>query len=224
VQSSCTHGLVARIGIEGTLALSQVNGPPVRLRVVQGSQNQSLDCDPAKANLKDELAEGCGPAYARNEGTSCPSSPNTLWASPQPWECVAVQTGSASNQIAEGLNTRVLGEAKPSTCTATNKWPDVQNGDPRIVYVIVTPFGSFSGNGSTTVPVLRLAAFYITGWMGQGGGFQNPCLGQGDEAPRDNAEIVGRFIKYVETPNTGNTSTDHCDFDSIDVCAAVLVQ
>ena len=223
-QSSCTYDLVARIGIRGTLALSQVNGPPVRLRVVQGSQNQSLDCDPATANLKDELAQGCGPGYARNEGTACPDSPNTLWSSPQPWECVAVQTGAASNQIAEGLNTRILGEAKPASCTAPNKWPDVRNGDPRIVYIIVTPFGSFAGNGSTTVPVLRLAAFYITGWTGQGSGFQNPCLGQGDEAPRDSAEIVGRFIKYVETPNTGNTSTDHCDFDSIDVCAAVLVQ
>ena len=65
MQPSCTYPLVVRIGIEGTLQLSQVNGAPVRLRVVQGSQNQSLDCDPATSNLKDELASGCAPASGR---------------------------------------------------------------------------------------------------------------------------------------------------------------
>ena len=224
VTGSCTHGLVVRIGIAGTLDLSTVGGTPVRLRIVQGSQNQSLDCDPASSNLKDELAQGCGPAYTRNDGTPCPATPTALWSTAQPWPCVAVAPGNATNQIAEGLNTRILGEPKPSSCTAPNKWPDVRSGDPRVVYVIVTPFGSFAGNGSTTVPVLRLAAFYVTGWTGQGGGFQNPCLGQGDERPRDSAEIVGRFIKYVETPNTGDTSNEHCDLSSVDVCAAVLVQ
>jgi hypothetical protein len=233
--AACTRELVVRVGIEGALELSEVGGPPVRLRIVQGSQNQSLDCDPGadRTSLRDELWLGCRPGYTRNTGTPCPDHPNDL--GDQPWDCVAVQTGAAANQIAAGLNCRVLIDPPPAdpgskcdgktdTCTNPNNWPDVRSGSPRIVYVIVTPFGSFSGNGTTTVPVLRMAAFYITGWMGQGGGFDNPCLGQGDEPPRDNAEIVGRFIKYVETPNSGGAGEDSCDLTSVDVCAAVLVE
>jgi len=237
-QPSCTHSLVVSVGIKGALELSQIGGPPVRLRIVQdngASQNQSLDCDPGRSNLKDELWLGCRPRYSKNTGTACPGSANALWSSPQPWSCVANQTGQAANQIAEGLNCRILMNVpdtgncngKPGSCTHPNKWPDVQSGDPRIVYVIVTPFGSFNGSGSNTVPVLRLAAFYITGWMGQGNGFQNPCLNAGDEMPLDNAEIVGRFIKFIETPNTGGTTNEPCDLtdpSAVDVCAAVLVE
>jgi hypothetical protein len=234
--TSCTHNLIVQVGIAGAIELSEVGGPPVRLRVVQGSQNQSLDCDPGqdRTALKDELWLGCRPQYTPNTGTPCPAHPNDL--GPQPWSCVAVQTGGASNQIAAGLNCRILIDPPPASsdkcdgktddCTSPNMWPDVRSGSSRVVYVIVTPFGSFSGNGSGTVPVLRMAAFYVTGWMGQGGGFDNPCLppAGNDEQPRDNAEIVGRFIKYIETPNEGGTGEETCDLNSVDLCAAVLVE
>jgi Flp pilus assembly protein TadG len=228
--TSCTHNLVVKIGIKGGLALSDLDDPPVRLRVVGGSQNQSLDCDPIKSNLKDELATGCSPSYTSYTGPDpCPSSVNDLWAIPNPpnsWDCVAVQTGTAANQVAEGLNTRILGNPKPSTCPEENRnhWPIVQAGDRRIVFVLVTPFGAFNGSGSTTVPVMRLASFYITGWTGQGGGFDNPCLAVGDEMPTNPAEIVGRFIKYVDTPNEGGADEETCDFDAIEPCTAVLVK
>jgi hypothetical protein len=230
VLANCTHDLAVKIGIKGGLALSDLDDPPVRLRVIGGSQNQSLDCDPAKSNLKDELATGCGPSYTPYTNTDpCPLSTNDLWSianPPNSWECVAVQTGNASNQVAEGLNRRVLGEPKPTSCPPQyqNHWPDVQAGDRRIVLVIVTPFGAFSGSGSTTVPVVRFAAFYITGWTGQGGGFANPCLAVGDEMPTNPAEIVGRFIKYVDTPNEGGADEETCDFSAIEPCTAVLVK
>ena len=58
VQTSCTHDMVVRIGVSGSLAnASSVSDPIVALRVVGGSQNQSLDCDPAMSKLKDELAD-----------------------------------------------------------------------------------------------------------------------------------------------------------------------
>ena len=227
---NCTHNLVVKIGVMGGIALSDLDDPPVRLRVIGGSQNQSLDCDPTKSNLKDELATGCTPGYKPyTASAACPSSASALWAIPNPpndWECVAVQTGNASNQVAEGLNRRVLGDPKPKSCPAQfqNHWPNVQNGDRRIVLVMVTPFGAFNGSGSNTVPVMRFAAFYITGWTGQGGGFDNPCLTAGDEMPTNPAEIVGRFIKYVDTPNDGGASDGSCDFTAIDPCAAVLVK
>ena len=226
VQTSCTHSLVVKIGIKGGLALSDLDDPPVRLRVIGGSQNQSLDCDPVFSNLKDELYGGCRPAYTPYTGAAaCPGTASALWAmpNPPPWQCVAVQTGQASNQIAAGLNHRILGDEKPASCTRPNQWPDYIAGDPRIVFVLVTPFGAFSGSGSNTVPVMRFAAFYITGWTGQGGGFDNPCLTQGDEMPTNPAEIVGRFIKYVDVPNEGGTGDEECDFSAIEPCAAVLV-
>ena len=229
VLTNCTHNLVVKIGIKGGLALSDTNDPPVRLRVIGGSQNQSLDCDPALSNLKDELAAGCAPSYTPFTNTTpCPSSPAVLWSIPNPptpWECVATQTGNATNQVAEGLNQRILGSRSPDTCPLDrrNRWPNVEPGDRRIVFVIVTPFGAFSGSGNTTVPVMRFAAFYITGWTGQGGGFDNPCLAVGDEMPTNPAEIVGRFIKYVDTPNDGGAGGATCDFSAIEPCIAVMV-
>jgi hypothetical protein len=213
-----------------------VNDPVVSLRVIGGSQNQSLDCDPAASKLKDELAFGCVPQYAKNTGTACPGSVTTLWGSPQPWPCVAVQTGSATNQVPAGLNQRVLGSEKPSVCPPLgqpghNNWsmfedPGLPPGDPRIVSVFLTPFGSFDGSGNTTVPVTNFATFYVTGWTAQGGGFANPCQGNGDDpVPGDDAGfIVGHFIKYVFALNSGGGSGELCDFTSFGSCVAVLTQ
>ena len=224
---SCSHSLVVKIGLLGQLELSTASGPPVRLRIIGGSQNQSLDCDPNVSNLKDELAGGCAPSYRPHTDTDppCPGSASALPPNPPAiWDCVAVQTGNATNQIAAGLNKRVLGAEKPASCTHPNQWPNWQPGDTRIIFVIVTPFGAFGGSGSTTVPVVRFAAFYITGWTGQGSGFDNPCIGNGDEPPNDNAEIVGRFIQYVDTPNNGGAGEATCDFSAIDPCTAVMVE
>ena len=224
---TCTHNLKFTMGISAGLDLSDLSDPPVRLRVIGGSQNQSLDCDPNVSNLRGELAGGCSPAYRPHETSdpACPGSPSSLWSrpNPPPWDCVAVQTGNATNQIAQGLNERVFGTQSPSSCTQPNHWPNYDPGDPRIIFVIVTPFGAFQGSGSTTVPVVRFAAFYMTGWTGNGSG-ANPCIGHGDEVPNDAAEIVGRFIKYVDVPNEGGAGGATCDFSAIDPCTAVMVE
>ena len=229
--TSCTHSLKVTIGLSGGLELSTTGGPPVRLRVTvgQASHTQSLDFDPAVANLRDELANGCDPFYRPHETTdpACPDSPSALWARPNPpaWDCVAVEPGDKTNQVAQGLNLRIFGTTQPSSCSSPNHWPNWRDypGDPRIIFVMVTPFGSLAGNGnSTTVPVVKFATFYITGWTGNGSG-ANPCIGQGDEAPADTAEIVGRFIQYVDIPNNGGAGDETCDFSAIDPCTAVLV-
>ena len=230
-----THKLVVKLGITASLANAQsVSDPIVALRVLGGSQNQSLDCDPSVSTLADELAQGCRPVYAKNTGTSCPNSPSALWGSPQPWPCVAVQTGNATNQVPKGLNQRVLGNTKPTACPPAgqrghNNWsmfPNLPAGDPRIIHVFLTPFGSFSGNGSTTVPVVNFATFYLTGWTGQGSGFNNPCQGNGDDpVPNNDAGvIVGHFIKYIDSLNTGGGGPDLCDFNAFGNCVSVLTK
>jgi hypothetical protein len=232
-----THNLVVGIGVAGSLGnASSVNDPAVALRVVGGSQNQSLDCDPDYSKLKDELAYGCRPVYTRNTGVACPANAGVLWASVQPWPCVAIQTGTATNQVPEGLNTRILGAPKPSSCPPNvgdlghNNWsmfnsPGLPIGDPRIVQVFLTPFGSFSGNGSGTVPVTNFATFYVTGWTGSGSGFANPCQGNGDDpVPNNDAGyIVGHFIKYVQSLNRGGGS-QKCDLTAFGSCIAVLTE
>jgi hypothetical protein len=236
-EQGTTHDLVVKVGIVGNLANAQsVSDPVVSLRVIGGSQNQSLDCDPNLSKLKDELAFGCAPQYTKNTGTMCPGGASSLWASPQPWACVALQTGSAVNQVPAGLNQRILGSEKPSVCPPLgepghNNWsmfedPGLPTGDPRIVHVFLTPFGSFDGSGSGTVPVTSFGAFYVTGWTAQGQGFGNPCEGNGDDPVPggDAGYIVGHFIKYIFALNQGGGSGESCDFSSFGSCVSVLTQ
>ena len=233
-----TQQLAVTIGLTPNLQnATDVNDPIVTLRVVGGSRNQSLDCEPpnypgspvSKTNLYEELAYGCEPDYTTNKGTPCPSTASTLWASPEPWECVAVQTGSATNQVPRGLNLRILGDEKPATCTSPNNWsqfPNIPAGDPRVLNVFITPFGSFSGTGSGVVPVTKLGTFYVTGWTASGSGFKNPCEGNGDDPVPggDAGNIVGHFIKYIFGLNNGGGSGEACDFASFGSCIAVLTE
>lgn len=235
VQPSCTHELVVRIGVKQNLQenATSVEQPPVALRVFHEavnnpSQNQALDCDPAIPNLREEIARGCEPKYAINEGTACPSS-SALWASPEPWECVAIQTGGAVNQIFQGMNKRILGSEEPKAgeCTNPNEWstfPNLNYGnDPRIVPVFLTPFGSFSGSGNEAVPVTNFGTFYVTGWAGQGGGNTSQSICSTDD-PAEPGTIVGHFIKYVQTLNDGSASEEPCEFSAPTPCVAVLTE
>jgi hypothetical protein len=235
VSSTTHHQLVVHVGIAATLKdASSINDPIVALRVVGGSQNQSLDCDPNYSNLWQELAFGCRPQYTENTGTACPNSVPSLWGSAQPWSCVAVQTGSATNQVPEGMNTRILGTDKPKTCPAAgalghNNWsmfPDFPQGDPRIISVFLTPFGTFNGSGSTTVPVQLFAFFYVTGWTAQGGGFANPCQGNGDDPVPNNdpGTIVGHFIHYIDTLGNSTPDPQFCDFNGFGGCVVTLTK
>jgi hypothetical protein len=212
-----TRDLVVRIGITGNLEnASSVNDPIVQLRVT-GSQNQAVDCDPALPNLRDEIAQGCSPDYTVNAGTACPATHPALWSTPEPWNCVAIQTGGAVGQVEHGLRDRILGGS--NTCTAPNNWssfPNIPANDPRIVPVFLTPFGTFTGTGNEVVPVTGFATFYVTGW------FSSPCAG--DDPVQDRGYIVGHFIKYVYRLNEGGAGPDLCDLNAFGSCIAVLTE
>jgi hypothetical protein len=235
VQPKCTYAVTAEIGIKQSQLenAENVGQPPVALRVFHEaennpSQNQALDCDPALPRLRDEIAKGCAPKYTRNQGTACPT-PSVLWASPEPWDCTALQTGGDVNQIFFGMNERVFGTANPPECLSPNHWseflkPGLSPGDPRVVPVFLTPFGSFSGSGNNeTVPVTNFATFYVTGWAGEGGGHSSQSICPTD----DHAEpgtIVGHFIKYVDALNEGDAGEAKCEFNSPTPCVAVLTE
>ena len=99
-------------------------------------------------------------------------------------------------------------------------------GDRRILNAFLTTYGAFSHvNGTSgSVPVIGFGHFYVTGWFGQGGGFNNPCQGNGDDPVpnNDTGLIVGHFIRYIDT--LGGTGTQPCDPNSINACVIVMTK
>ena len=82
---------------------------------------------------------------------------------------MALSTGTKNNQIAAGLNQRILGDDKANKCTHPNRYRadfgHFDPADPRIVQLAISPYGSFSNTGNdTTVPITNFGTFYITGW------------------------------------------------------------
>jgi hypothetical protein len=253
-----THTFGVSIGIAGTLRnATSVSEPLVVLRV-KSTTGQSLDCDPRYTNLRVEIAKGCRPTYTPNTGTPDCSTINTatLWGTPQPppWSCVAVSTGRQPNDISAGLNERLYnGDASPSTCAADgtnghNNWLMFKpgdpagdgtygfpTGDPRVLNAYLTTYGAFSHvNGTSgSVPVTGFGHFYVTGYTGQGGGFDNPCYpgppsnysgpNPDNRVPGDDSGlIVGHFIFYLD--KIGGDGTEPCDPSSINACVIVMTK
>ena len=232
---ACAYPMIVRIGLPPSLGAAQaVSDPVYRMRPLDGnSQTHALDCDSALSSLADELAYGCGSqansspkAYSINSGEAC-ASYNNPGALPDPSPCAVTQTGQSPSQIGKGLNLRVYGDTKPNSCPAAkvNHWssfPNLPSGDPRLVYVLLTDYGSFTGSGNEGFPVRRFAAFYITGWQGNSG-FTNPCQGNGDDAAAT-GEVVGHFINYVEQVNNGGAGDELCDLTALSLCVPVLTR
>jgi len=230
-----SHTLSVTIGVLGSLQANSTDpaAPPVALKVL-GSQTQAIDCDPSKPNLRTELAQGCSPTYAINHGTACQSY-SYYGSLPQtaPWDCTITQTGGAVGQVYQGMLDRTQGGS--NSCVNPIRWrdangdglvtipEDIPTGDPRIIPVFVTPFGSFNGSGNAVVPITNFASFYVTGFSKNGGGQGDPCPGADPVPTKSGGWIVGHFIKYVDTINTGGGGAA-CDFNAFGTCVAVLTQ
>jgi Flp pilus assembly protein TadG len=222
----CTPKLVVRLGLKGSLGDAQsVSDPIYTMRFTgTGSQNQSVKCQAVNGGetYAATLASGCAGEWAINPTLTCPDKPS---------DCVVPATGNKENQVARGMNLRILGSEKPETCTSPNHWkeftftngvPNVSASDPRVVTAFVTPYGSFGTSGaSSEFPIAEFATFYVTGWQDKGEGFSNPCQGKGDD-PAEAGTIVGHFIKYVETLAPSGSGGSVCELSSLNECIAVL--
>jgi hypothetical protein len=241
--TACTTNLVFELGVAGSLALAQPSDPPIPLRVQNngGGQTQAVDCDPTR-DVVTSFILGCGPTYQVNDGTPC-TTPTTPYVS-----CLPTEQGNFSNKPAKGFNTRFLCnppgnpgncggtagnyDGKPSTCPPAgalghNNWPNYPPDDPRLIGVYVTPFGTFQGSGSGLYPIVKFAEFYVTAYASNGQGFDNPCIGNGDQfAPGTSTDIgvvSGHYVKPISTGGGGATDQT-CDFNDVDGCVAVLVK
>jgi hypothetical protein len=220
-----THNLSVAVGIGGNLAnASSGSDPTVILRFASGAASNSggLDCDSAY-NSDHEFQYGCETAYTLNPGLACT-------AAITPPYCIPVQTGNFVGPLRSGMNARFAG------CPANN-WvppaggglPTIQDGDPRLIPLIITSYGAFAHNGNTRVPVQNFGAFYVTGWD-QGSG-SVPCTETGPPGNQpfpgtgsSNGDIWGHFYKYVGTFPGYTTGGVTCDFSAFGLCTVQLTQ
>lgn len=234
-----THSLAVDVQLAGALS-SSVNDPPIFLRIVGGSQNGSLDCNPT-GNLRDQIANGCRPRYTINTDVNlaCGTPPWTtkadIFASDPPFPCVAIQTGGSVGQFTQGIQDRILDGSNqcPASGPGRNYWslfpdfpepehddPAYRFNDPRIVYVFMVPFGSFRASGNDVLPIVSFGIFYVRGWGGNGNGNNDPCPGA-ISAPT--GDLVGNFITRVVDSGQGS-GTQACVVGSFNPCVAVLTK
>jgi hypothetical protein len=107
--------------------------------------------------------------------------------------------------------------------------PDIPEGDPRAIPMIVTTYGAFANNGSGYVPVVNFAMFYVTGWdEGTTGPGATPCATTGAPANEpfpgpgsQSGDIWGHFMKYVGVL-PGSIGGGTCDFSAFAPCTPML--
>lgn len=212
--------------IEIPVGISNVTGPTapaVALKVSNESLGQAIDCDPDVPNLRREIVEGCAPAYKINTTGVC-APHNVLWDLEQPWDCAKTAQGGAGGQVEQGMTERILqGETCNDHPNNFGLYPNLPANDTRIVPVMLTSFGAFSGSGQTTVPITNFATFYVTGWAKATGGKAAGAYCKGDDVPPAKGWILGRFIKYIDPSSSGGGSVD-CDLNALGSCVAILVK
>jgi hypothetical protein len=248
--------VIVTVGLRPPFQIESPLEPPVVLRVASpsGSQNQAFDCD-KQFNFQTEIENGCRTPYRENYGDwdddgdkewsdlFCADYPNGAGLPPDPPtppapDCVRVETGDKIGQFRNGLNQRFT---QPSC--APNNWPDQLSdfpdfftnhdfaSDPRYVTLIVTDFGTFEGQGSSTaVPVKYFAGFYVTGWDKTGNNppcpdnEPHPWYSPGYRKSLDNGDVWGHFINVVLFSGAATGSDDLCNFDEVGTCVIGLVE
>ncbi len=177
-------------------------------------------------------------------GQQCPSWSGWFTNGPPfalaPWQCVHLDPGGHGFAVPDGIALRTgncrnpnidpPGPGASASCQAhqyqcnnpinyTGPGSMLDPNDPRIVKIYIVPFGAYNGIPSGNVadiPVLDFAAFYITGWEGNG----DPCPNN-DNAKLNGGVVAGYFIKYVGSGGAVDP-TATCDPNQIRPCRAVL--
>lgn len=245
------HRFAVEVKLAGALATS-VNDPPVALRVVGGSQTGALDCD-KNSNFRTELAQGCDHLFTKNKdpNLACAATNRTdQFNSPEPWDCVPIETGGDVGQFVQAMQDRVLNGSSqcpawvgppadppngrnywnpqkldPLSPEPHYPWGPADNGpgpegDNRIVNVFMVPFGSFRGSGRDKPVPIVNFGTFYITGWGGSGGNADPCPGA-DFAPK--GYLVGHFINYTVNSGQGGGS-GICDLFGVNPCIAVLTK
>jgi Flp pilus assembly protein TadG len=199
--------------------------PTILLRTANtsGSLNYAIDCGEVPGNTGGDLYQmmryGCANSFSLNQADICPDTPV-----PTPTDCAPVLTGDKTGQVKQALNDRIA----PNNACQPNNYPNTSvPGDQRIVMLVDTDFSAYLGNqggsGSSDVPVVNFATFYITGWDGA----QASCAAFNEPPPPNSdskgnsSNLWGHFISF-ET--NGDPSGIKCAGNSVTPCVAALVR
>ncbi len=223
VCASCSHSLVVTVDVEGSLSDAQKFSDPVFHMRFGNSQSEVVGCPPPGASsgavYRENLAKGCKGRYKIN--TSDPG----CTATGEPYDCIGFASGVKTGPFSQGLSSRLESEPPlgvhfycPNNWSNTNGGgvPNLPKDDSRVVQVFIEPYDS---NGSSNVPIQDFATFYVTGWDGDG------C--KSSTHPDDatsKGEIVGHFVKYVNTLNTTDGGGQKCTLNSLGECVTVLTR
>ena len=222
--------LVVKIGIEGSLQLSIWRGRPSTC-VSPTAARAAARLRPRRVARRARDRQRLQPALWPQQGNPVPRlaerpvvEPGALEVRsrraghrpPQPDLCRAQLTHlwSGTSRTNEGTARRIAASA-PTTGRTTS---------PGIPESCMWWSRRSARSPAPATPLCRWfgSRLYVTGWAGQGEGFDNPCQERQRDEAAEAGDIVGRFINYIEVPNRGG-GTDPCDFSAIDVCTAVLV-
>jgi len=222
--NKCTHKIVVTVDVDGSLANAAGFSDALRQLKFEGNQGVIVGCPPttageAASEYREHLENGCPGTYTLN--TADPNCTGTT----EPFDCLKVGIHGKKTGSLSGIEKRI--ESNPGThFYCANNWqnnngggvPVIPKDDSRIVEVFVMPYGSVNEEGqallaSGQVPIQDFAVFYVTGFPG------DSCK---SDPKTGNAEIVGHFIKYINTLNTGGGQK--CVLNSLGTCVAVLTR
>jgi hypothetical protein len=210
-------------------------------------------CSPKYTINKLTRNPACPTVSSSNQFFNTPPNPyNTEWP---PYTCVLTQTGNPT-QLLTGFSQRIFGVNNATTCPGDsgvawvkgrNYWSNANNlydnntfengalrkDDPRLITLFLTGYGTFTGTGNQTFPIVSFGAFYVTGW-GQGDvtdprNIEDPC--NGNTPPPDliiesgGAYVWGHFINTVILDPNATTSGKPCQPGiGFNPCISTLVE
>jgi hypothetical protein len=208
-QPEGTQSLTVNVSIQPSLQLSGP-GETVLLRLTSGSRTSAVACDgPGFALFRSSIVSGCQTPYQINELGYCPDPAN-----PSPADCVPTQTGDGVGPTLQGLDERF------ASCPPYNYPSYDAESDPRVVILMITDLSALTGSGTTEIPVLNFAAFYIGGWS------RSTCANNSPEPAGLRATdraIWGHFVFYAR-PNPQNASDEICDPTLVTPCVPVMTR
>jgi putative Flp pilus-assembly TadE/G-like protein len=228
-QEPLTRNLTITAGVAGLEPASKFSDATVLLRVTgSGSNNQDIDCG-KNGDLEALILNGCTTPFQVNPTLTCPDAGTP----PDPADCASTQsfTGGKVGQVRKGMDERFschpnAWQQDPADPT---KIPTIADDDPRLIPLIITTWAAFDTSGTTQVPVVTFAYFYVTGWDNDSA---DTCAATDMNEPfptkfglkSNNGDVWGHFVAHIDSSASGSGGTEGCSLGGLTPCVAVLTQ
>lgn len=195
----------------------------VRLRSLTVGQKMVVrggaDCENGGSpNLHNLFTNGCTAQYQLNTGGPCSAT--------SPYDCVGGIGNGQLNSLSGGGSGSDYNTlwAPAGTCTVNHygTYPDIPDGDPRLILVFVTDTIPAAQNASQHYPILAIGGLYVTGWENS----ISACNSQ-NEAPPAGASVAAGKVwgRYVPPPtSSGNSTPGPAGCTGAEPCVAALVR